>query len=79
MRYSWVIDSHTGMVRADNEDTFFPESDDASDGPVLIAVAVGLAVMGLVSTPSIWIHIVAELLGGAAAAMVFKAINPYDK
>ncbi len=42
MRYSWVIDSHTGMVRADNEDTFFPESDDASEGPVLIAVADGM-------------------------------------
>ena len=50
-----------------------------SGGAFNPAVAVGLAVMGLVSTPSIWIHIVADLLGGAAAAMVFKANNPHDK
>ena len=43
------------------------------------AVAVGVAVMGLIPMPSIWIHIVADLLGGAAAAVVFKAINPSDK
>lgn len=42
MRYSWVIDSHVGMVRDENEDAFFPESDNASDGPVVIAVADGM-------------------------------------
>jgi aquaporin Z len=50
-----------------------------SGGAFNPAVAVGLAVMGLVSTPSVWIHIVADLLGGAAAAIVFNAINPHDK
>ncbi len=35
--------------------------------------------MGLVSIGSIWVHIVADLLGGALAALVFKAINPEDK
>jgi aquaporin Z len=50
-----------------------------SGGAFNPAVAVGLAVMGLVSTTSIWIHIVADLVGGAAAAMVFKTINPDDK
>jgi aquaporin Z len=50
-----------------------------SGGAFNPAVAVGLAAMGLVSMPSIWIHIVADLLGGAAAAMVFRAINPHDK
>jgi aquaporin Z len=50
-----------------------------SGGAFNPAVAVGLAVMGLVSTASIWIHIVADLAGAAAAAMVFKTINPDDK
>jgi aquaporin Z len=50
-----------------------------SGGAFNPAVAVGLAVMGLVSAPSIWIHIAADLLGGAAAALVFKTINPEDK
>jgi aquaporin Z len=50
-----------------------------SGGAFNPAVAVGVAVMGLIPTPSIWIHIVADLLGGAAAAAVFKAINPSDK
>jgi aquaporin Z len=50
-----------------------------SGGAFNPAVAVGLAVMGLVSTPSIWIHIVADLLGGAAAAIAFMTINPTDK
>ena len=50
-----------------------------SGGAFNPAVAVGVAVMGLVSTPSIWIHIVADLLGGAAAALAFTTINPTDK
>jgi aquaporin Z len=49
-----------------------------SGGAFNPAVAVGLATMGLVATSSIWIHIVADLLAGAAAAMVFRAINPAD-
>jgi aquaporin Z len=50
-----------------------------SGGAFNPAVAVGLAVMGLVSTPFIWIHIVADLLGGAAAAIVFRTISPDDR
>lgn len=50
-----------------------------SGGAFNPAVAIGLSVMGLVATSSIWIHIVAELLGGAAAAIVFRAIVPNDK
>ena len=50
-----------------------------SGGAFNPAVAVGVVVMGLLSASSIWIHIVADLLGGAAAAMVFKTINPGDK
>jgi aquaporin Z len=50
-----------------------------SGGAFNPAVAVGASVMGLISTSAIWIHIVADLLGGAAAALVFKTLNPTDK
>ena len=49
-----------------------------SGGAFNPAVAVGVGVLGLVSMTSIWIHIIADLLGGAAAAAVFRTINPGD-
>lgn len=50
-----------------------------SGGAFNPAVAIGIGVMGLVAMASIWIHIAANLLGGAVAALVFKFINPADK
>jgi aquaporin Z len=50
-----------------------------SGGAFNPAVAISIGVMGLVSMPSLWIHIVAELAGGAVAALVFKIVNPEDK
>jgi len=50
-----------------------------SGGAFNPAVAVGAGVMNLVSLSQIWIHIVAELLGGALAAAVFKFANPDDR
>ena len=50
-----------------------------SGGAFNPAVAVGLGVMKLVSFSQIWIHIVADLAGGAVAAFTFKALNPGDK
>ena len=50
-----------------------------SGGAFNPAVAIGIGLMGLVAMASIWIHIVANLLGGAVAALVFKFINPADK
>jgi aquaporin Z len=50
-----------------------------SGGAFNPAVAVGLVTMGLVSAQSIPVHIVADLLGGAVAALVFKTINPGDR
>lgn len=50
-----------------------------SGGAFNPAVAVGAAVMKLVPFSSIWIHLVADFAGGAAAAMVFKFINPADR
>ena len=43
------------------------------------AVAIGVSTMGLISPTSIWIHIVGDMAGGAAAAFAFKFINPEDR
>jgi len=43
------------------------------------AVAIGAAVMKLVSFSDIWIHLVADLAGGLVAGLVFKFLNPDDK
>ncbi len=50
-----------------------------SGGAFNPAVAVGITVMGLVAWPSIWIYLLADLLGGAVAAAAFRFINPQDK
>jgi aquaporin Z len=50
-----------------------------SGGAFNPAVAIGLSTMGLVAPSSIWIHIVADLAGGAVAALAFKYINPEDQ
>ncbi|RIK43839.1 MAG: porin [Chloroflexi bacterium] len=49
-----------------------------SGGAFNPAVAVGISTMGLVSWVNIWIYLVANLLGGAAAAYFFKFANPHD-
>jgi aquaporin Z len=43
------------------------------------AVAVGASIMGLLPWSNIWLYVVADLLGGAAAAIVFKGLNPADR
>jgi aquaporin Z len=50
-----------------------------SGGAFNPAVAIGISTMGLVAPTSIWIHIVADLAGGAVAALAFQFINPDDK
>jgi len=40
------------------------------------AVAVGVAVMGLSVSSQLWLFFVANFLGGAAAALVYRAVNP---
>jgi aquaporin Z len=49
-----------------------------SGGAFNPAVAVGITVMGLSSLAKIWIFLVANFAGGAAAALVFKFLNPSD-
>jgi aquaporin Z len=43
------------------------------------AVAIGASIVGQLPWSSLWLYLVAELLGGAAAAFVFKALNPASR
>lgn len=52
---------------------------DISGGAFNPAVAIGAGVMGAIDLSSIYIHIVADLLGGFAAGAVFLFANPEDK
>jgi aquaporin Z len=52
---------------------------DISGGAFNPAVAVGISVMGLSAWGNIWIFLVANFAAGAAAAFVFKALNPHDR
>jgi aquaporin Z len=47
-----------------------------SGGAFNPAVAIGAAIFKLISFSQIWIHLVADLLGGAVAAAVFRLNNP---
>jgi len=49
-----------------------------SGGAFNPAVAVGAAVMKLLSFSQIWVHISADLGGGLVAGLVFKFLNPGD-
>ena len=49
-----------------------------SGGAFNPAVAIGVSAAGMISWSMIWIFLVANLLGGAAAAFVFRFINPDD-
>jgi aquaporin Z len=43
------------------------------------AVAIGVTTMGLVKVSWVWIHLIADLAGGAAAGFLFKFLNPDDR
>ena len=52
---------------------------DVSGGAFNPGVAVGAMIMGMLPWGKLWLYVAAELLGGAVAAMAFKAINPEDR
>jgi aquaporin Z len=43
------------------------------------AVALGASIRGLLPWSNFWLYVGAELLGGAAAALAFKALNPTSR
>ena len=49
-----------------------------SGGAFNPAVAVGMVVLGLVGTGSLWIYLLANLFGGAVAALLFNALDLGD-
>jgi aquaporin Z len=52
---------------------------DVSGGAFNPAVAVGASMMGMLPWGNLWLYLVADLLGGAAAGAVFNALNPKDR
>ena len=50
-----------------------------SGGAFNPAVAVGLTILGLSHLANLWIYLAANFAGGAAAALVFRIINPDDR
>jgi aquaporin Z len=50
-----------------------------SGGAFNPAVALGITVMHLAKVANLWIYLVANLAGGALAAVAFRFINPGDK
>lgn len=47
-----------------------------SGGAFNPAVALGITAMGLNAVANVWIHLVADLAGGAVAAIVFRLVSP---
>jgi aquaporin Z len=50
-----------------------------SGGAFNPAVGIGVVVAAIASVKVLWIYLVATLAGGAAAGLVFRALNPSDK
>jgi aquaporin Z len=50
-----------------------------SGGAFNPAVVLGGAVMDMFALPTLWVYLVAQLLAGAAAGVVFRVLNPNDR
>jgi aquaporin Z len=50
-----------------------------SGGAFNPAVTLGAAIMGIFAWPTLWIYLVAQVIGGLAAGVTFLALNPDDK
>src|SRR6516162_10072419 len=47
-----------------------------TEGNSFYGLAIGMTVMGLSAWSNIWLFLVADFLGGAVAALIFKFVNP---
>jgi aquaporin Z len=43
------------------------------------AVTIGADVMGMFAWSTLWVYLLAQVIAGAAAGLVFRALNPADK
>lgn len=50
-----------------------------SGGAFNPAVAVGATIMSLIKPSVVWVHLIADLSGGAVAGLLFNFLNPDDK
>ncbi|MHC5537296.1 MIP/aquaporin family protein [Singulisphaera rosea] len=50
-----------------------------SGGAFNPAVALGASLMGLIKPSAVWIHLLSDFAAGAAAAVVFRQLNPDDE
>jgi aquaporin Z len=50
-----------------------------SGGAFNPAVTLGAAVMGIFAWPTLWVYLVAQVIAGATAGVVFLILNPDDK
>jgi aquaporin Z len=50
-----------------------------SGGAFNPAVTLGAAVMGMFAWPTLWVYLLAQIVGGLAAGVAFVALNPDDK
>ena len=49
-----------------------------SGGAFNPAVAIGVTILGVFQIGYVWLHLVADLLGGLAAGLLFKYLYPDD-
>lgn len=50
-----------------------------SGGAFNPAVAIGATIMNAIKLNVVWVHLIADLAGGAVAGLLFKFLNPDDK
>jgi len=50
-----------------------------SGGAFNPSVTLGAAVMGLFAWPTLWVYLMAQVIGGVTAGVIFLALNPADK
>ena len=50
-----------------------------SGGAFNPAVAIGATIMNLIKPSVVWVHLIADLAGGAVAGLLFRFLNPDDK